>query len=318
MRFVIYGAGAIGGVLGAGLTRAGLDTVLIARGPHFEAMRDRGLHLVTPDEDATIDVHVVDHPRDARIARGDVVVLTMKSQGTVAALEALARVAPEAAVVCAQNGVDNERSALRRFADVHGVCVVCPATHLSPGEVVCHSTPIRGTLDVGRYPHGSDETTEALADAFRRAGFGSTARADVMRWKYRKLLSNLLNAVDAVCGPGERNGELARRVTEEGDAVLAAAGVDVASPDEDAENRRGIQLRPAGGSRHRGSSSWQSLERGQGSIESDWLNGEIVLLGRLHGVPTPANALLQRLAGRLAGDKARPGSIPADEVLGLL
>ena len=53
----------------------------------------------------------------------------------------------------------------------------------------------------------------------------------------------------------------------------------------------------AGGRQSRpGASSWQSLARGTGSIEADYLNGEIVLLGRLHGVATPVNAALQRLA----------------------
>ena len=56
-----------------------------------------------------------------------------------------------------------------------------------------------------------------------------------------------------------------------------------------------------------GGSSWQSLARGTGSIEAEFLNGEIVLLGALHGVPTPVNALLQRLAIRAAAEGAGAG-----------
>ncbi len=64
----------------------------------------------------------------------------------------------------------------------------------------------------------------------------------------------------------------------------------------------------------RGGSSWQSLERGTGNIEADYLNGEIVLLGRMHGIPTPVNALLQELANRLARERRPAGSVPVEEI----
>jgi len=63
-----------------------------------------------------------------------------------------------------------------------------------------------------------------------------------------------------------------------------------------------------------GGSSTQSLARGTGSIETDWLNGEVVLLGRLHGVPTPANAFLTALGARLARDGLRPGAVTPEEI----
>ena len=64
-----------------------------------------------------------------------------------------------------------------------------------------------------------------------------------------------------------------------------------------------------------GSSSWQSLARGTGAIEMDYLNGEIALLGRLHGVRTPVNAALTELAARHAHGGGRPGELSVDEVL---
>ena len=66
-----------------------------------------------------------------------------------------------------------------------------------------------------------------------------------------------------------------------------------------------------------GSSSWQSLARGTGAIETDYLNGEIVLLGRLHGVPTPLNAALCTVAGRYARQGRPPGELEAAELLGV-
>ena len=64
-----------------------------------------------------------------------------------------------------------------------------------------------------------------------------------------------------------------------------------------------------------GSSSWQSLARSTGSIEADYLNGEIVLLGRIHGVPTPVNLLLQRTAARAAREGGGPAASAVDELI---
>jgi 2-dehydropantoate 2-reductase len=320
MRFVIYGAGAVGGTIGGRLFEAGHDVTLVARGDHLRALQGDGLTLVSPGGSVTLAVPAVGHPGDAGLARGDVVVLAMKSQHTAPALVDLAGVAPEGvAVFCAQNGVDNERMALRAFPDVYAVSVMLPATHLEPGVVVTNSAGLTGLLDLGRYPEGVDGTALAVAGALGGATFGSEARADIMRWKYRKLLMNLGNAIEAVCGPAGRTSPLVAMVQDEGGAVLRAAGVDPVPAEED-RARRGdlLSLRPAEGRRREGGSSWQSLSRGTGSIEADYLNGEIVLLGRLHGVPTPANALLQRLAGQAAAEGRPPGSMTPDEVLARL
>lgn len=320
MRFVIYGAGAIGGVVGGRLFQAGHDITLVARGDHLLALRHAGLTLRSPDGTVTLRVPAVGSPADADLADGDVVVLAMKGQHTVAAVAELAQVAPPTIrVACAQNGVENERVALRSFAEVYAMSVMLPASHLDPGVVVASSSPVTGLLDLGRYPAGADATAEAVAAALSGATFSSQARADIMRWKFRKLLLNLGNAVQAVTGRVGRGNPLVARLVEEGEAALRAAGVDYASVEEEAE-RRGdlLQVRSVDGERRPGGSSWQSLARGVGSIESDYLNGEIVLLGRLHGVPTPANELMQRLARRLAAEGSPPGSLTTDEVLAQL
>jgi 2-dehydropantoate 2-reductase len=74
-------------------------------------------------------------------------------------------------------------------------------------------------------------------------------------------------------------------------------------------------LRPVRGHDLSGGSSWQSLARGTGNIEADWLNGEVVLLGRMHQVATPANELLRSTANRMAREGITPGSIPAKDLL---
>jgi 2-dehydropantoate 2-reductase len=321
MRFTVYGAGAIGGAIGGRLFEAGHDVTLVARGDHLRALRDDGLTLVSPDGSATLRPPAVGHPAEADLRDGDVVIMAMKSQDTAAALADLAQHAPPGVrVACAQNGVDNERVALRFFPYVYGVAVMLPATHLQPGVVVVHLAPTTGLLDLGRYPDGVDAVAEEVSAALSGATFGSQARPDIMRWKYRKLILNLGNAVEAVCGPeAARSTPLVRMARAEGEACLQAAGIDAVSIDDD-RTRRGdvFQLRPVPGHERQGGSSWQSLARGLHTVETDYLTGEVVLLGRLHRVPTPVNELLQRLANRMAAEGRPPGSVAADDVLARL
>lgn len=295
------------------MAEAGEDVLLIARGAHAEAIARHGLVIESAEGSRTVDVPVVTDPADAGIGAGDAVLLAMKSQDTGGALDALRRVAPsDTPVVCVQNAVDNERAALRLFPHVYGVCVMCPASHIEPGAVWQHSVPLPGMLDIGRYPGGTDETTAAVAAAFRAGRFESVERPDVMRWKYRKLLMNLGNAAQALFDDGGR--KIARRAQQEGEACLQAAGIDYASADEDKARRADLlQIREIEGRPYGGGSSWQSLRRGTGSIESDFLNGEISLLGRLHHVATPVNDLLQRLAWEAAAGRRPPGAMSGDE-----
>ena len=118
MRFVIYGAGAIGGVVGAKLHQAGFDVALIARGAHYRAIRDRGLTLEWPGGSAVLEIPVADSPEGIEWNGDEVVLLATKSQDTTGALDALRAVAPAGTpVVCMQNGVENERIALRLIAE---------------------------------------------------------------------------------------------------------------------------------------------------------------------------------------------------------
>jgi 2-dehydropantoate 2-reductase len=148
---------------------------------------------------------------------------------------------------------------------------------------------VPGILDIGRYPSGVDEQCASVAADLRSAGFESVPRPDIMAWKHRKLVTNAVGDVSAAL-PDEAD-ELKPLVRAEGEAVIAAAGIDAVSNEVDVE-RRGdlLQGRPAG----RGPNSLgQSLARGL-DTEVDFRAGEIVLLGRLHGVPTPANERVQR------------------------
>ena len=314
MRFVVVGAGAIGGAVGGRLFQRGFDVTLVARGEHGRALRS-GLVLESPGETVTLPIPVASDPAEVSWDGDPVVLVAVKGQQTDHVLEQLVAAPPDAPVVCMQNGVENERRVLRHFPNTYGMCVMCPASQLRPGVVQVHSAPVSGLLDLGRFPSGLDERGQAIADAIATTTFQSVGRPDIMRWKYRKLLMNLANAVEALCGPGGRFSPPAREAQREGKEALAAAGIDVASSEEDRE-RRGdfLQISPTSSGAWQGGSSWQSLARGAGSIEADFLNGEIVLQGALHGVPTPVNALLQRLASRAAAEGAAPGSWSVEEL----
>ncbi|HEY1653092.1 MAG TPA: 2-dehydropantoate 2-reductase N-terminal domain-containing protein [Acidimicrobiales bacterium] len=313
MRFVVLGAGAIGGAVGGRLFQKGFDVTLVARGEHGRALRSSGLVLEDPKESVTLPVRAVEDVAEVSWrgdADGDVVVLlAVKGQGTDQALAQLTVAPPSTPVVCTQNGVENERRALRHFSRTYGICVMCPASQLRPGVVQVHSAPVSGLLDLGGFPHGVDAQGRAIAHALDSTTFESVARPDIMRWKYRKLLMNLANAVEALSGPSGRFSPLAKEAQREGHEALAAAGIEPISAEED-RARRGdsLQLAPTASGEWQGGSSWQSLARGTGSIEAEYLNGEIVLLGGLHGVATPVNELLQRLALRAAAQGSPPGS----------
>ena len=317
MGYVVFGAGAIGAVVGGRLSQAGRDVTMIARGAHLEALQARGLRLESPASTDTVRVAAVGHPREIDWSTNHVVLIAVKSQQSLAALCELAEVAPpETPIVCLQNGIANEPAALRLFPNVHGVSVACPTSHLQPGVVQAWSTPVTGLLDIGRYPAGIDQLSEAVAADFRAATFSSYPVEDIRRWKHRKLLTNLGNAIEAVCGPHERQGPLGDMLLAEGEAVLSAAGLEAATAEEDRTRRADLlQLGEIAGQTRLGGSSWQSLRRATGDIETDYLNGEIVLLGRIHGVPTPANDLLQRLARELAVTRDAPGATPAATIV---
>jgi 2-dehydropantoate 2-reductase len=320
MRFVVYGAGAIGGVLGGRLHEAGHEVVLVARGPHLAAIQANGLRIDSRLGGVTVPATAVGDPREIEFRADDVVFLCMKSQHTEDAVRTLAATAPSGiGVVSVQNGVANELTALRYFANVYGMCVMCPAVHLEPGIVEASSAPVSGILDVGRYPHGVDELAEAVSAAVATATFHSVPRPDIMRWKYGKLMNNLSNALDALCGPAMRGSELDDEARDEARACLAAAGIPFVDREED-RARRGdvIRWEPGGGKSRPGASSWQSLARGTGSIEADYLNGEIVMLGRLHGIDTPVNLALQQLANQAAREQWAAGSVSPEKLIRLV
>lgn len=317
MRFIVYGIGAIGGTFAAALALAGHEVIGIARGKMLEAIGMNGrLTFKTAAGSSLVKFPVVAAPGGIRFRPDDVIFLAMKGQDTAEALDALrAAGVTTQAIVCAQNGVNNERAALRLFPNVYGMTVMLPADYVTPGEVICYGTPKLGLVDIGRYPQGLDDNVALIATAMDSAGFAAFPLEHVMQSKYGKLRDNLGNVVEAALGHGARSGSLMAPIQAEADRVYDAAGIErIAIGNADPRRKGLMDMGAVEGATRTGGSSVQSLKRGTGTIETDWLNGEIVLLGRLAGVPTPLNAALMAVGQELIGKGAKPGSMTEAEL----
>jgi 2-dehydropantoate 2-reductase len=134
------------------------------------------------------------------------------------------------------------------------------------------------------------------------------------------MIMNLGNVLDAAAGEAAFSSDLGEAARQEARLVLKAAAVALsdAGGADDERRKQLMQMQPVPGADRVGSSSAQSLARGTGSIETDYLNGEIALLGRLNGVPTPINDGLVRLGRHLIAQKSKPGSLSLDEVTAIV
>jgi 2-dehydropantoate 2-reductase len=334
VRYIIIGAGGVGGTIGGCLFQGGREVVLVARGAHLDALRAHGLRLATPLGTNSLAIPAVGGPAELKLRSDDVLIVATKTQDAAGVFGEWAWepvsggsvAAADLPVICAQNGVAAERFALRRFRRVYAMYVWLPATHLEPGVVQTQGAPLAGVLGIGRYPSGTDAIIERIGEDLAASRLLAPVIADVMRWKYGKLLDNLNNAIEALCGrdatgfagaPDQADAaELYQRTRTEGIQVLAAAGIAFAGREELAAVREGrVRVEPVDGAARTGGSSWQSLIRETGTIEADFLNGEIALLGREHGVPAPVNEALQRLANQAARERKAPGFMTPGQVL---
>jgi 2-dehydropantoate 2-reductase len=318
MRHIIYGAGAIGGVVGAQLSLAGYDVVLIARPAHVEAIRKHGLRFVTPYGEKALSIPAVTRPDEITFAPGDVVFLCMKGQDTYDALAALKRSVSDVPVFCFQNGVRNEEIAGRYYRQVYGVMVHVGGVYLTPGEVQARRDP-PGSLVLGCYPTGTDDLSQTVGDHLRAAGFRTLVTADIMPFKWGKLIGNLGNAIGAATNGHDPDGRIGAGVRGEAQALMRQAGIrwitwdaarqehpELATPD-----RAALEGEVHG-------STWQSLKRGEGSVEADFLNGEIVRLAQRLGATAPVNAALQRIVEAMAAGGDKPGKYTPAELSKLL
>ncbi len=331
-RYLIIGAGAVGGGLGGRLVEAGRDAVLVARGDHLTAMQNRGLRLRTPTMDVTVPVVAVSGPSQLRLAPTDVLVVATKTQQLATVLgdwvdapvhdgdRVVGTAGERLPLFTATNGVAAETLAHRYFARVFGVCVWMPAARLEPGEVVLRGVPVSGVLHVGRVPAPTTAADDRLLDQLARdwtaAGFGIRRPDDVMPWKHRKLISNLGNVFEALLGTTEGASPLIGAAAAEARAVFDAAGIEyTGDAEEEAARASGFRVEPvAGVVGDLGGSTWQSLIRGTGDIETDYLNGEIAAIAHRCGGTAPVNATLARLGRQAVLAGRRPGDLDLEDL----
>jgi len=316
MRTVVIGAGAIGAPLAAALHEHEHPVLLVARGANYEAIVKNGLTVATPDRvmlsrlDVTNGVHSVVFQSD------DVVILSTKSQDTAGALKEIATsVSPSLPFFCAQNGVANERVVAERFVNTYGVCVMSPASYLEPGRIEVFTAPHLGVLDVGRWPDGRDALALEMSNVLNDCGYVSIATDDIETLKWGKLMSNIMNVLEVLCGRNAMNDVMASWIRDEARSCLRAQGIDVARAEAFADERGAlVSYQPIEGVKRVGSSSFQSVLRGTGNVETEYLNGEIVALGRRHAIPTPVNELLVQRANEMAQSRRAPGSVTLEEL----
>lgn len=303
MRIAIAGAGATGGYLAACLVRSGADVVVVARGPHLAAMRERGLTVREPGAQAfTVEPEATDD-MEAAVRSADVVFVTLKAHSLPALAPVLGRsLKPGAVLVSAQNGIPwwyfgrgytgplaGERlesvdpaGVLSQSIDTRSVvaCIVYPATALSAPGVVEHVEGNRFSL--GELDGERTERVAGIAQALAAAGLRAPVQPRIRNEIWLKLLGNAsFNPVSALGRvtlgriaetPGAR--ELVRALMEEVEAVARGVGEEMAIP---------IERRLEGGFRvgeHR-TSMLQDVEAGR-PLEVDALLGSVCeIAGRL-------------------------------------
>ena len=298
MHFVMYGAGAVGGAIGARLAIKGHPVTLIARGRHAEVIREKGLKYRDPTRDRQLQIPCVTHPSQVNWQADSVVIATMKAQDSAEAFETLyATVGDQYPLFCAQNGIANEALAQRYFSEVHAMLVVLPATYLTAGEVIHSAMTPGGLLDAwGVSPASKHNISRQVTSAFSESGFASESNPRTMALKHAKLLQNIGNALDLFLADRKHSREIMRLLREEALAVFQTAGQECASVEETRSRFNLVQRGDVEGAPRGGSSTWQSQARGLSSLETPFLNGEICQLARTNGLAAPVNALVMRWA----------------------
>ena len=333
MKYVIIGAGAVGATFAGLLTMTGSEVVLVSRGVQAELIQREGIKIGIPGSVLKIDVPTIDGLSSLKLSRDDLIVLAVKSQDSHEVISQTASLPVSVGrdtrnagdvlpIYCAQNGIRNESIASMYFREVHSISIQMPASHLEFGNVAIMATPSLGVIDLGRFPEGVTQTDVAFASDLLKCGFLVETRVDIMSWKRAKLLINLSNVLEFLFGNDftdeeelatHKINELAR---DEGEACFLAGELPwISNATFTSKYRTNIKEAKVEGKGRIGSSMLQGFLRGNRTIEIDFLNGEIVRLGKLYGVPTPVNAVLSWCAKAIATDGSGLGLVSPSYLL---
>ena len=320
LQIVIYGAGAVGGVLGGLLSLSSAQVVLIGRPGNVNEIRAHGLNVVTSSSIRNVKLPAVTSPKQIDFGSDNVVFLCVKGQDTDDAMAELKSVVNDVPIFCFQNGVRNEEIVSKYYPHVYGVMVKAIVFYTRDGEVITREDAL-GQLVIGRYPEGSDELIESVAVKLRHAGYQVVVTPEIMSYKYGKLIGNLTNAVGAITNvAGEEVEPINRAVQNEGRKILTMAGIKWVFTNEPSPRwPKGAVNQPYNGlSGIPLGSTWQSLTRRQGSVETEFLNGEIVRIAAKLGERAPINETLLHITLEMAANNELPGKYSPTELIKLL
>lgn len=338
MRYIIHGAGALGSLIGGRMADSGAEVVLVAREPHARAVNRQGLTILSPEGRRLVrNISAVENLNDITPRADDLIFLAVKTGATAAAVQELREQFEETTpIFCLQNGIRNEELAARRFLHVYGIMAGLCATLLEPGVV---AQTLRNDIAIGSYPLGCEEVGQNVADQLRRAGFNVTTHESIMAVKWSKLVLNLNNATLAIL---DRHLQLAMAtpalaqfmadVEEEALHVLETAGISLEDPDNPYQLTSHVadlrQVAPDPEKIHEAEnipvelraypSTWIDLQQQRGETEAGYFNGEIILLGEKHAVPTPINSTLLSIVEIMALERIAPGRYSLAELQDLV
>jgi 2-dehydropantoate 2-reductase len=305
MRFLVAGAGAVGGYIGAMVTRAGGDVTLFARGPHLAAMRDGGVRVLSPEGDFQAHPKVIGRLEEAEAA--DVIVLGVKAHGlTPLAPQIKPLLSENTIVVSTQNGLPwwyfqtggGEFANIRlERTDPGGIIadsidparvvgsLVYFATEIAQPGVIRHVEGNR--ISLGEPDGSKSERIRNIADALIKAGLRAPITPRIRQEIWVKMLGNAaFNPISALTRATLRQivrepvtAALVRDIMAEIEAIAARLGVELPIS---------IEQRIAGAEKvgeHK-TSMLQDLEAGR-PLEIEAIIGAVVELGERLGVPTP-------------------------------
>lgn len=325
MRFVVYGAGAVGGVLGGHLALKNHDVLLICREAHAKTIGEQdGLRMKSATGEYFAHLKADTSARADHFDKGTCVFLTPKSNHTGACVAELARCAPrETPVVSFQNGIVNEELISKEFENVFGGVCRMTCSFLQPGQVSFRQL---GRLVVGKYPKGAHPYARKLAKILDGSGFDVSVSNNIMSDKWLKLVINLQSTFHALIdGRDHESVEFVRLkvgVLEEAKRVLSAAGIAAASCDgkdpsiDEMISELGKPRAPRTPPSVRvHNSTWQNLYLKRGEVENAYFHGPVIDLARRHGVDVPCNEAALELVTNCCNERGDPGTLRATEVL---
>jgi 2-dehydropantoate 2-reductase len=312
MKIAVIGAGAIGSVVGGLLSKAGEDVTLIGRKPHVDAINQNG--LILDAESGKMVIHV--KAAENLDFKPDLALLTVKTQDVESSVRRIRPYVSAVPLVTMQNGVQSDElvAGVLGKENIISSVVIFHSLFLEPGRALFSNPSSKVALLIGG-PFGANVNRLKSFSALFNKALPTDVSEDIRGAHWTKLLWNLNNAVPAVTGLSIQEGnqypqirELNINLMKEGLEVIKLAGIKTAPvPGIPLSLMKAMVKMPLQissfivksktkslGKTPILTSTLQSIRRGR-STEIDYLNGEIVNLGKKKGIPTPVNSLIVEL-----------------------